>query len=249
MKAAFLALCLALPASAEDRRSSYEDMSADLRALQDDPFANPGLLAALEGEALWSEPAGADGRACADCHGAVETSMDGVAARYPAWDEAAERPVDLAGRINLCRTRHQGAEPLARESAPLLALEMLVTLQSKGRAITPDPDPRLDPWRARGEALFRAEIGQLDLSCADCHQDNAGQSLAASTIPQGHPTGYPQYRLEWESVGSLSRRFDGCFTGVRAEPYAHGSDAYLALELFLKARAAGLPVEAPAVRP
>lgn len=42
-------------------------------------------------------------------------------------------------------------------------------------------------------------------------------------IPQAHPTGYPIYRLEWQSMGSLQRRLRNCMTGVRAEPYAYGS--------------------------
>jgi sulfur-oxidizing protein SoxA len=68
-------------------------------------------------------------------------------------------------------------------------------------------------------------------------------------IPQGHPTGYPIYRLEWQGMGSLQRRLRGCLTGVRAEPFAADSDEFTALELFLMQRAAGLPVETPAVRP
>jgi sulfur-oxidizing protein SoxA len=36
---------------------------------------------------------------------------------------------------------------------------------------------------------------------------------------------------------------------VRAEPFAADSDEFTALELFLMQRAAGLPVETPAVRP
>ena len=236
-------------ATADERRSTYEDMTPDLQALQDDPFANPGLLTALEGEALWSDPAGPEGVSCADCHGAVEEAMAGVAARYPAWDATAGRPVDLDGRIEECRTDRQDAAPLGRESPELLALSMLVTLQSKGDPIAPPDDPGMSVWRDRGEALFRAELGQLDLSCADCHEANPGGRLLAATIPEAHPTGYPQYRLEWEETGSLQRRFDNCLFGVRSDPFPHGSDAYLALEVWLKARAAGMPMEAPAVRP
>ena len=249
MRLAAALLLAAGAAWADDRKSTYEDMTPDLQALQDDPFSNPGLLTALEGETLWSEPAGAEGVACADCHGAVEETMAGVAARYPAWDEAAGRPLDLDGRIELCRTGKQGADPFGRESPELLALSMLITLQSKGDPIAPTDDPRMTPWVERGEALFRTELGQLNLSCADCHEANAGGHLLAATIPEGHPTGYPQYRLEWEETGSLQRRFDNCLFGVRSEPFPHGSDDYLALEAWLKTRAAGMAMEAPAVRP
>ncbi len=92
-------------------------------------------------------------------------------------------------------------------------------------------------------------MGQLDLACAQCHDDHAGQRLGSSVIPQGHPTGYPIYRLEWQGAGSLQRRLRGCLTGVRAEAFAFGAPELVELELYLAVRAAGLPVETPAVRP
>jgi sulfur-oxidizing protein SoxA len=115
--------------------------------------------------------------------------------------------------------------------------------------IAPDPDPRLQPFRARGAQLYAQRIGQLDLSCAQCHDQLAGRKLAGSVIPQGHPTGYPLYRLEWQGLGSLQRRVRGCMTGVRAEPFAAGSVDYVELELHLAWRAMGMALETPAVRP
>ena len=75
------------------------------------------------------------------------------------------------------------------------------------------------------------------------------QQLAGSVIPQGHPTAYPLYRLEWQGMGSLNRRFRNCLTGMRAEPYAHGAPELVELELYLMWRARGMPLESPGVRP
>ncbi|WP_299364547.1 sulfur oxidation c-type cytochrome SoxA [uncultured Paracoccus sp.] len=245
-----LAIGLGTPAAAAgDRQSGYEIMGPELRAMQDDEAANPGMLWVTEGAALWVAPEGAANRSCASCHGDAAQSMAGVAARYPAWNEAGQGPIDLTGRIGLCRTRHQGAAALARDSRALVALAAFVTRQSDGLPIAPDPDPRLAATREKGKALFETRMGQLNLACADCHDDAAGGQLAAATIPQGHPTGYPQYRLQWEGMGGLHRRFENCMSGVRAEPFGAGSPEYIALEAFLMSRAAGLPVEAPAVRP
>ena len=97
--------------------------------------------------------------------------------------------------------------------------------------------------------LWRRRQGQLNLSCAQCHDDNAGGRLAGATIPQAHPTGYPIYRLEWQALGSLQRRLRNCLVGMRAEPYAWGAPEYVALELFLMDRARGMDLEAPGVRP
>ncbi|MBM1221005.1 sulfur oxidation c-type cytochrome SoxA [Ponticoccus sp. SC2-23] len=248
-RAAILACLIALPALADDRVTGFEQMSSDLQMMQNDPFANPGQFWVLDGQTLWSADPGTGAESCAGCHGDASATMVGVAARYPAWDNQSNRPVDLEGRIELCRTEHQNAEPFGRESAGLLALSAFLTHQSKGLPITRPEDPRLAPWLVRGETLFTSRMGQLNLSCAICHDDNAGNYLAAALIPEAHPTGYPQYRLEWQTMGSLSRRFGNCLFGVRATSFAAGSDEYIALELYLKARAAGLAVESPAVRP
>src|SRR5215475_4273532 len=69
-----------------DRRSGYADMSKQTQAMEDDDTSNPGMLAVLDGEALWKEKAGKANRSCADCHGDAAQSMKGVAARYPAFD-------------------------------------------------------------------------------------------------------------------------------------------------------------------
>ena len=122
-------------------------------------------------------------------------------------------------------------------------------MQSRGEPITPPADPRLAPYRANGAALFHKRQGQINLSCAQCHDDNWGQKLAGAVLPQGQPNGYPLYRLEWQSLGSLQRRLRNCMIGVRAEPYAYGSLENVELELYLMQRAAGLKLEAPAVRP
>lgn len=246
------ALLLALAAAGappDARRSGFEDMAPETQAMQRDDAANPGMLWVGEGEALWNRPAGPAGASCATCHGAAETAMRGVAARHPAYDPALGRPVDLQGRINLCRTGRQGAPALPPEGDELLALSAYVALQSRGLPVSPDEDPRLAPFRARGEALYERRQGGLHLSCAICHDGHAGERLGGSTIPQAHPTGYPLYRLEWQGLGSLQRRLRNCMSGVRAESYAYGSPEWVEIELFLMARAKGMVMEAPAVRP
>lgn len=235
--------------ASDDRRSGFEFMTPALRAMQKDETANPGLLWAKDGEAAWSTRTGAADRSCASCHGDATTTMHGVAARYPAFDEAGGAPLTLSGRINACRVRHQQAPRLDREDTTLLALELHVARQSRGQPIAPPVDARLEPARARGEALWRQRMGQLDLSCAECHDRNAGRRLAGSVVPQAHPTGYPIYRLEWQGVGSLARRIRGCMTGVRAEPFDDDAPEAVELEVYLKRRAGGMPVETPAVRP
>ena len=232
-----------------DRRSGYDFMSRETRAMQDDDTANPGLLWVLEGGALWARKSGAAGRACADCHGDARTSMKGVAARYPAFDAARRHPVSLEQRINGCRTERQQAPPLPWESRELLALTAYIARQSRGLPIEIAIDERTRPFLDAGRATWNRRLGQLNLACSQCHDDHWGRQLAGNVIPQAHPTGYPLYRLEWQGLGSLERRLRNCLIGIRAEPYEFGAPELVDLELYLMWRARGMLMESPAVRP
>ncbi|HEY0940106.1 MAG TPA: sulfur oxidation c-type cytochrome SoxA [Steroidobacter sp.] len=244
---------VAMGAAAEiqpkDRRSGFEFMSPQTQAMQSDETSNPGMLWVADGERLWSQPQGVGGKSCESCHADASKSMCGVAARYPVFDETTRRPIDLIGRIKQCREQRQSATSLDYQSDELLALAAYVGYQSHGMPVAPSTDPRLQPFRENGRAWFARRLGQLQLSCASCHDDRWGARLGGAVIPQGHATGYPLYRLEWQTLGSLQRRLRGCLVGVRAEPFDFGAPEYVDIELFLMERARGLKMETPAVRP
>jgi L-cysteine S-thiosulfotransferase len=254
MRRFFNVLCLSAltctNATATDtRKSGFEFMLPATQALQNDDAQNPAMLWVKDGEAAWAEATGNAKKSCASCHGDATKTMRGVAARYPAFSSALKRPVNLAQQINFCRTTNQQAAALPVEDQTLLGIEAYIALQSRGLPVAPPKDRRLNAAHKQGEALFQKRIGQIDLSCKDCHVDLAGKSLAGNKIPQAHPTGYPIYRLEWQSVGSLQRRLRNCMVGVRAEPFAAGGGEMIALELYLASRARGMLIESPAVRP
>ncbi len=236
----------AVPSRPTPAKNGSAFQSADVRALQDDDFANPMGLWIARGEALWNERRGAN--ACAVCHGDAKASMKGVAARYPRYDAALGRVVDLQDRINACVEGRQRGARLAYESDELLGLGAYVALQSRGmpQAVAID-GPARATWEA-GRALFFQRVGQLNLACHQCHDASWGKTLLAEPISQGQPTGWPAYRLEWQRPGSLQRRLRACFNGVRADMPAFGSAELIALELYLAWRAAGLPMESPGVR-
>ena len=224
-------------------------MGPALQAMQSDDSANPASLWLLDGETLWNQKSGEAGKSCADCHGDAAISMKGVAARYPVIDPVGGQPMDLEQRINHCRTARQKAPALPFESRELLGLTALVARQSRGLPIAIADAPASRPFIEAGRVLFHRRQGQLNLSCAQCHDDSWGRHLGGAVIPQGHPTGYPIYRLEWQTLGSLQRRLRNCMAGMRAEPYAYGAKEAVLLELYLMRRAGGMPVETPAVRP
>ena len=227
--------------------SGSEFLQADTKALQDDDFANPGFLWVDQGAGLFKAASG-QSKACSACHSDEERPLSTAAGRYPAIDEQSGELVNLEGRINLCRTRHQGLQPLDYESDELLSLTAYVASLARGTPVSVDTSGGAASWYDRGEAYFYTRRGQYNLACTQCHDDNWGKQLRGDTISQGHGTGFPAYRLEWQTLGSLHRRLSDCDAGVRAEPYPLGSDEYLAVELYLAKRAEGLTVEAPGVR-
>jgi sulfur-oxidizing protein SoxA len=231
------------------RRSGFAFMGAATQAMQKDDTQNPAMLWVSDGLRSWREPVGESRQSCADCHAEPDQSMKGVAARYPAWDEALGRPVSLGHRINLCRERHQHAPSWSADSEELLGLEAMIALRSRGHPVEPVTDPRMGSALQEGRTLFSTRIGQIALSCADCHDSHAGARLGGSPIPEAHPTAYPIFRLQWQSVGSLSRRLQGCFAGVRAEPPGAFDEMMSSLQVFLRERAAGMIHEGPGVRP
>jgi L-cysteine S-thiosulfotransferase len=233
----------------DTRRSGFDFMSPRIQAMQKDDVQNPGMLWVGDGQTIWNSIFGPSHSSCATCHGDGSKTMRGVAARYPSWDEQDKRVVTLAQRINLCRTRNQFVWALPPESQELLSLEAFVAHQSRGMALAPPADRGTAQSRQRGKVIFESRIGQLNLSCAQCHDALAGRSLAGNSIPQAHPTGYPAYRFEWQGMGSLQRRLRNCLSGVRAEPFPFNAQELTDLEAYLAGRAAGMLVETPAVRP
>jgi sulfur-oxidizing protein SoxA len=227
-------------------KSGSAFLGADLRALQNDDFANPGLLWVERGEKLWREVSGKNARSCANCH--QDASMRGVAASYPKIDKASGKLLNLEGRINACRVDHQGAEPFRYESEEMLSITAYVARQARGVPTVASIESAARAHFDAGRAFYYTRRGQMNLSCAHCHEANRGKRLLSETISQGHPNAYPVYRMEWQTMGSLERRLRACLSGIRAEMLPYGSPEYLDLELFLAWRAQGLPIETPGVR-
>jgi len=235
--------------AADERRSGAEFMSPATQAMQRDDAQNPAMLWTAAGEAQWNAVAGSSAKSCASCHGDARTSMRGVAARYPALDAGSGQVVNLGQRINICRERKQQAAPWKLESEELLGMEAYVAMQSRGMPVTPPQDAATQAAAARGKQQYFQRIGQLNLSCAQCHDQQWGKRLAGSTIPQAHASAYPTYRLEWQGMGSLQRRLRNCMSGVRAEVPHFGAKELVELEAWLALRDQGMKMETPGVRP
>lgn len=222
-------------------RSGVEFITPGLKAMQADDFGNPGMLWVSAGQEQWTKVEGKAGKSCVSCHGAI-SSMKGI--RYPRR-EPDGRLINLELRIERCRTEHMQAPALGSESDALLALTAAIRNQSRGLPVS-IPEDRAAI--AAGEAYFRTRRGRFNLACANCHEQNVGKKLRGETISQGQTNGFPTYRVLWEKIGSVERRFQDCNESIGAEPEPLGSQTYIALEWFLAWRGRGLPIETPSVR-
>ncbi len=226
--------------------SGYKYAKPDTNAMQDDDFANPGMTWYDVGETAWSKKDGAAGKSCAECH--QINDMKGVGARYPIVDAKLNRLMNVEERINYCRQNYMQAKPWKYDSQKMLGTVIYVKAQSRGMPVKVKIDGSAAPYFEKGKKFYFEPRGQLDMSCAQCHQKYYGQQIRMNTLSQGQSNGFPVYRLKWQKPGSLQRRFRGCNKQVRAKPFKTGSDEYMALELYLAWRGTGLQVETPAVR-
>jgi len=228
--------------------SGWRFRSDGTQAMQMDDFDNPGMSAVDAAADAWDTVEGSEGKSCASCHGAAEDSMVGVRAVYPKWNDAAEEVRTLAMQINDCRENKMGADKYGYTSGDMAAMEALITLQSRGMPVNVAIDgPVQATWEA-GKELYYTRTGQLDLSCANCHEDNYGNMIRADHLSQGQINGFPVYRLKNTKLNTVHARFKGCVRDTRAETYKPGSDEFIALELYVASRGNGLSVEGPSVR-
>ena len=232
----------------EDRRSGYTYAQIETRSMQDDDFENPAMVLVDEAAQIWEKVDGKAGKACASCHSDAASSMKGVATVYPKFDKKLGKLKNIEQQINACRTKNMQAEAWKLESNPMLAMTVYVRHQSRGMPMSVKVDGEYAPFFEKGKKFYYERRGQLDMSCSNCHEDNAGNMIRANRLSQGQSHSFPTYRLKWQKVGSLHRRFRGCNKQVRATPFKAGSDEYVNLELYAGWRARGLPVETPAVR-
>ena len=236
------------PPPTKERLSGYAYLSEESQGLQNDPFANPGMLWVERGKELWEQREGHAQQSCASCHKNAAISMRGVSTHYPRFDSRRRKLINLEQQINRCRTQRQHASPYAYESDQLLALTTFISFQSRDLPMRVKITGPARRFFLAGRSFFMQRRGQLDLACSHCHDLNAGQRLRGDVISQGHVNGFPIYRNLWQTLGSRHRMFAWCNSAIRAEPFALGSDTYVNLELYMAWRADGLAVESPAIR-
>ncbi|WP_207100150.1 sulfur oxidation c-type cytochrome SoxA [Paracoccus shandongensis] len=219
----------------------------DTRAMQKDDFDNPMFLFVDAGLEAWETPEGTAGKSCADCHNAIEDSMKGLRARLPRVNAGGEL-WSLENHVNDCRTNRMGAEAWGWNSQEMKNMTAAIGLQSRGMPVAVQIDGEAAPFWEKGKEMYYTRYGQLEMSCANCHEDNFGNNIRSDHLSQGQVNGFPLYRLKDQGAVSTHQRFVGCIRDTRGVPFEPGSQEFRELELYVASRGNGLAVETPAVR-
>lgn len=219
-----------------------------LIALQDDSVNGPIALWLDKGSALWRDDS--TGPSCQSCHGTPQ-SMRGAAPGFPKLSAHGDVLLNLEDQILQCRAR-TGKPGTKLEDDEVLALSAVLHRAALGQAIAVQaPAQHAAQWQAhllRGAQLFTTRMGRMNLACVHCHDQNVGKQMRTDVVSPANPTGFPIYRMAWQRLGSIDRRLRACYSGVQAVMPLPGAPDLRALELYLKVRAQGMPLEGPAIR-
>jgi L-cysteine S-thiosulfotransferase len=227
--------------------SGWHYREDETRALQRDDFDNPGMVFADRALDGWNAETGAQGESCASCHGGPE-SMAGLRAVTPRVDAETGELMLIENYVNECVTERMGQEAWGMTSEKMKDMLALISLQSRGEVVNIQIDGPAAPFWQLGKEIYYTRYGQLEMSCANCHEDNAGNMIRADHLSQGQVNGMPVYRLKDAGMVSAQQRFVGCVRDTRAETFRAGSDEFKALELYVASRGNGLSVEGVGVR-
>lgn len=227
--------------------SGWEFRSPETQSVQEDDFENPGMIGVDNAREVFETAMGSEGKSCAACHESPE-DLKGVRAVYPKWDEERGTVQTVEMQVNECVTERMGAEEWDYTGSQMIDMVALISSVSRGMPVDVAVDgPARETWE-KGKDLYYTRFGQLELACANCHEDNYGNNIRADHLSQGQINGFPVYRLKNAKLNAVHDRFKGCIRDTRAETFKPGSPEFVALELYVASRGNGLSVEGPSVR-
>jgi len=204
-----------------------------------------------DGKTLWDKPF-SDGKSFSDC---FPDGGRGAAAGYPKVDNHGA-VVTFERALNLCLEMHH-EQPLAYDNMKTMgALSLYARRLSDGARIHIEVKTKAEEAAFnRGKMLYYTRLGQLGMSCASCHIQQAGKTLRSEELSPviGQEAHFPVFRPNREtaqlSVVTLQVRFQGCQKNVKvAQPFALNSAELNDLEYFHTYLSNGLPLHSGAFR-
>ena len=258
----FASIC---PLAAQDAATERE-LERYRQMLKEDPWSNPGNLDADRGEGLWTTKRGPNNVSLEGCDlGKGPGVVDGAFAELPRYFSDANRVMDVESRIVWCMEKLQGfdrkdvVKPLPGGGQPTTdvgAIATYVGSKSSGQKLAPRLEhPKEKEMLALGEALFFRRQGPMDFSCSTCHGEK-GKRIRLQGLPflsepqeaQAVIGEWPAYRVSSTHVMTMQHRIYDCFWQMRLPKIDYGSDATVALTMYLNSTAAGGEIAIPGLK-
>ena len=250
--------------AADDTEKELEKYRQMLKA---DPWSNPGLLDADRGEALWKQARGPKNVSLEQCDlGKGPGKVEGAFAELPRYFKDADRVLDVESRLVWCmetcrafRARRFFKRPYSKANQTGTELEALATFvayKSNGAKFAPSLEHAKEKEAlALGEALFFRRQGPMDFACATCHGDT-GKRIRLQALPylskpeeaRAVVGEWPAYRVSQGTVMTMQHRIADCYWQMRLPLIDYGSDATVALTLYLVNQAKGGEITAPSIK-
>jgi sulfur-oxidizing protein SoxA len=248
--------------SAQAQTSAADAIAKFREMLQD---GNPAELFEMKGEELWAQKRGPKNASLEKCDlGLGPGVVAGAFVQLPKYFADTQRVQDLETRIVTCMETLQGFNaadimktPFGKgEMANVTAMATWVAAQSKGMRFNLSQAHEQERTLYEvGKRLFFQRGGPHDFSCKSCHgQDNTRirlQDLPNLTKNPGDGVGFaawPAYRISNSQMWGMQLRLNDCYRQQRFPEPKFGSDATIALAVYMGVNAKGAESIVPAIK-
>ena len=263
IKTSLVALLVAAGLPAVVAQKSTTQAIEEYRAMLQD--GNPADLFEAKGEDLWKQKRGPKNATLQQCDlGKGPGVVKGAFVELPRYFADTGRVQDLESRLVSCMAALQGfdAQQIADtaygkgEQITVTALATWVAAESKGmRFNLPQVHDQEKTFYEVGKRLFFQRAGPHDFSCATCHGQEGKrirlQDLPILTRNPGDGVGFgawPAYRVSNGQMWGMQLRLNDCYRQQRFPYSRFGSDATIALAVYLGVNSQGAASIAPAIK-
>jgi sulfur-oxidizing protein SoxA len=261
-KIIFAAGLASLAVFAFAQKSSTDSIAEYRQMLQD---GNPADLFEAKGEGLWKQKRGPKNESLEKCDlGKGPGVFKGAWVELPRYFADTGRVQDLESRLVTCMQELQGFDaqeitktPFGRgEQNNVTALATWIAAESKGMKLNL-PQNHIEERKMYevGKRLFYMRGGSHDFACATCHSQDEKrirlQDLPNLTKNPGAGNGFgawPAYRVSNGQMWGAQLRLNDCYRQQRFPYPLFGSDATIALGVYMGVNGKGGETVSPAIK-
>ncbi len=234
-------------------KNSKDDPAKRAQPVEDrdnlDPIENPAVAAMERGEVIFKQK-GSQGKACISCHAKPEIAFKQWAATMPQYSNKQRRVIGVEEFV----ARHAMAttsNTYLMQSDENISLAIYLRHLANGtpiQVVANSVDAKAAV--ARGEALSKRKIGQLNFACIDCHKTAANRWVRGQWLGEskGQTPHFPTWRTSRAEIWDIRKRFQWCNVAIRADELPPDATEYGDIELFLTLQNNGLLLNVPGIR-